>query len=296
MKNSSMIQRVQAFRRIGAICLSVLSLQGSLMAGQAGAAANAPAQGRQTHEEAELAKQLANPIATLISVPFQLNYDRGFFGTSGNDSNKWTLNIQPVIPFSLNEDWNVISRTILPVIRTDNYPLGSGIDGGVGDIVQSVFFSPKAPSDSGWIWGAGPVFLFPSGTEQSAKKWGAGPTAVALKQQGPWTYGILANHIWSYAGSDERVDRINQSFVQPFLTYTTPSALSATFMTESTYDWTAEGGERWSVPLYLTVSQVGKIGKQLVSYGGGVKYYAKSPDNGPKGWGVRLVFTLMFPK
>ena len=244
----------------------------------------------------EMAKKLANPIAALISLPMQFNYDRGFAGTSGNDSNKWTLNVQPVVPFSIGEDWNLISRTIVPIIRTDNLPLGSGIDGGVGDIVQSLFFSPKAPTESGWTWGAGPVFLISSGSDMSAEKWGAGPTAVALKQDGSLTYGMLANHLWSTGGSDKVVKRINQSFVQPFVTYTTPSALSATLTTETTYNWEASGGNAWTVPIYLMITQVGKIGDQLISYGGGVKYYADSPDNGPKGWGVRFVFTMMFPK
>ena len=239
-----------------------------------------------------LAKQLANPIAALISVPMQLNYDRGFFDTSGSDSNKWTLNVQPVVPFSLSDDWNLISRTIIPLIRTDNLPLGSGINGGVGDIAQSVFFSPKAPTESGWVWGAGPVFLVPTGSDVSADTWGMGPTAVALKQDGPFTYGALVNHLWSTGGDAD----ISQSFVQPFFTYTTPNAVSTTLMTETTYNWEAEDGNEWTVPIYLMVTKVGKIGKQMVSYGGGVKYYAKSPDGGPQGWGGRLVFTLLFPK
>ncbi len=239
-----------------------------------------------------LAKKLANPIAALISMPFQFNYDRGYLNTSGNDSNKWTLNIQPVIPFSLNDDWNLISRTIVPVIRTDNLPIGNGIDGGVGDIVQSLFFSPKAPTDSGWIWGAGPVFLIPTNSDVSADTWGAGATAVALKQDGPYTYGVLANHLWDVGGDRD----ISQTFVQPFFTYTTPEALSTTLMTETTYNWNAASGNKWTVPIFLLVTQVGKIGNQMISYGGGVKYYAESPGGGPQGWGIRLVFTMLFPK
>lgn len=282
-----------------------LILTVSSLVGQSVMAAVIPASGTEEVKEAiavehvkkgksheELAKQLANPIAALISLPMQLNYDRGFANTSGNDSNRWTLNVQPVVPVSLNDDWNMISRTIVPLIRTDNMPLDSGINGGVGDIVQSLFFSPQAPTDSGWIWGVGPVFLIPSGSDVSADTWGAGPTAVALKQDGPLTYGVLANHIWSTGGDFD----ISNTFVQPFFTYTTPGAMSATLMTETTYSWEASDGNEWTVPLFLMVTQVGKIGDQLISYGAGVKHYAQSPDGGPEGWGARFVFTMMFPK
>ena len=240
----------------------------------------------------ELAKKLANPIAALISVPFQLNYASNIGADDGGD--RWILNFQPVVPFSLNEQWNIISRTIVPLVsQKDIFPV-SGSQTGLGDIVQSLWFSPKQPTASGWIWGAGPVFLFPSGTDDllSTEKWGAGPTAVALKQSGPWTYGGLTNHIWSYAGEDGRAD-VNATFLQPFLTYTTKTAISITAMTESTYDWDAD---QWSVPLYLMATKVTKLGGQMVSVGGGLSYWAEGPDSGPEGLGGRLVFTLMFPK
>ena len=240
----------------------------------------------------ELAKKLANPIAALISVPFQLNYDTDI--GPEDDGDRWILNFQPVVPISLSEDWNVISRTIVPLVAQDDIFPGAGRQSGLGDIVQSLWLSPEQPTASGWIWGVGPVFLFPSGSDDllTTDKWGAGPTAVALKQLGPWTFGGLTNHIWSYAGEDDRSD-INATFIQPFVTYTTKTAVSVTAMTESTYDWDAE---QWSVPLFLMVTKVAKIGSQMVSFGGGVRYWAESPDSGAEGWGGRLVFTLMFPK
>jgi len=239
----------------------------------------------------ELAKKLANPVAALISVPFQLNYDQDIGPARGGD--RWQLNIQPVIPIELNADWNIISRTILPVIsQSDIYP-GAGSQSGIGDIVQSVFFSPKEPTAGGWILGAGPVFLLPTGSEDllSAKKWGAGPTGVALKQEGPWTYGLLANHIWSFAGSGKQ--DVNATFLQPFVSYTTPTAWSFALNTESTYDWERE---QWSVPLNFVVTKVTKIGDQLISVGGGVRYWADGPDSGPHGVAFRAVVTLLFPK
>lgn len=240
----------------------------------------------------ELAKQLANPIASLISVPLKLNYDSDI-GPSDN-GNRYVLNIQPVIPISLNDDWNIISRTILPVVSQDDIFLGAGSQSGLGDVVQSVFFSPKQPTESGWIWGAGPVFLLPTATDDllGADQWGLGPTAVALKQNGPWTYGALANHIWSVAGDDDRQD-ISTTFLQPFMSYTTKGAMTFSLNTESSYDWKSE---QWAVPLNAMVTKVMKLGNQLVSVGGGVCYWAESTDAGPEGLGVRLQFTLLFLK
>jgi hypothetical protein len=171
----------------------------------------------------ELAKKLANPVASLISVPFQLNYDSGI-GPNDN-GHRYVLNIQPVIPISMNDDWNIISRTILPVVMQEDIFPGAGNQSGLGDVVQSVFFSPKQPTENGWIWGAGPVLLFPTATDDllGADKWGLGPSAVVLKQNGPWTYGGLINHIWSVTGDSDRQD-ISATFLQPFLSYTTKDA------------------------------------------------------------------------
>ena len=160
--------------------------------------------------------------------------------------------------------------------------------------MQSVFLSPKAPTAGGWIWGAGPVLLLPTGSDDllSAKKWGLGPTAVLLKQDHGWTYGALANHIWSVAGDSARSD-ISATFLQPFVAYTTPTAWTYTVDTESTYDWKSK---QWSVPFNLLVSKVTKIDSQLISVGGGVRYWVDGPDSGAHGWGLRLVVTLLFPK
>jgi hypothetical protein len=240
----------------------------------------------------DLAKKLANPVASLISVPFQLNYDQDI--GPEDDGDRWVLNVQPVVPITINEDWNLISRTILPLVsQSDLYP-GAGSQSGIGDIVQSVFFSPKEPTAGGWIWGAGPVLLLPTGSDDllTTDQWAAGPTAVLLKQQGPWTYGALANHLWSFAGSDDRAD-VDATFLQPFVSYTTPTAWSVALNTESTYDWE---GEQWSVPVNCVVTKVTKVGGQLISVGGGLRYWADSPDNGPEGVGFRVVVTLLFPK
>ncbi len=173
-----------------------------------------------------LAKDLANPIAALISVPFEGNYDTNI---GANDSgSRYTVNIQPVFPISLNDDWNIISRTILPVISQNDIievaGQGSGSQSGFGNTLQSLFFSPKLTVD-GWTWGAGPVFQIPTATDDllGGDQWGAGATAIVLRQfGGGWTSGMLANHVWSFA--DDKDARLSNTYMQPFLSWTTPDA------------------------------------------------------------------------
>ncbi|MYM64790.1 transporter [Pseudomaricurvus sp. HS19] len=240
----------------------------------------------------DIAKQLANPVAALISVPFQNNFDFG--GGVDDDGFRYTLNVQPVIPFDLSEDWNLISRTILPLVYQDDFVNDGGMSQtGTGDTVQSFFFSPKAPTSSGMIWGVGPAFLLPTGSNDSlsAEKWGAGATAVALMQAGPWTYGALANHIRDVAGEDNRAD-VRSTFLQPFLVYGAGGGWTYALNTESTYDHEAD---QWTVPINFQVNKVTTIGSQMVQLGGGLRYYAEAPSNAPD-WGLRFNVILLFPR
>ena len=235
-----------------------------------------------------LAKKLSNPIAALITAPFQNNF---LYGVGPGNGFRETTNFQPVIPFSLNEDWNVISRTILPVTYQDGVFPGTGHQFGLGDTVQSFFFSPK--STEPFIWGFGPVFLLPTATDEllGAEQWGTGPTCVILKQFGPWTCGMLSNHIWSFAGDDGR-GAVNTTLLQPFLSYTTKSATTFYINTESTYDWYAR---QWTVPINSGVSQLLKFGDQPVSIGLSGTWYAERPDTAPE-WGIRFTVSFLFPR
>ena len=240
---------------------------------------------------ADLAQQLANPLASLISVPLQNNLDFG--GGPGDDGVRYLLNIQPVVPITLNADWNLISRTIVPIVhQSDLSPLG-GSQTGLGDTVQSLFFSPKAPSSSGIVWGAGPVLLVPTATDRAlgSGKFGMGPTAVVLRIDGPLTYGLLVNHIWSVAGKSSRSD-VSATFIQPFFSYTSPKATTFSLNTETVRDWV---NDVTLVPINVAVAQLVTIGRQPVSLGGGVRVYAESPAGGPD-WGLRFSITFLFPK
>jgi hypothetical protein len=238
-----------------------------------------------------LAKALSNPVADLVSVPLQLNWDTGL-GTAG-DGDRWLLNVQPVVPISIGEDWNVISRTILPVISQKDVVPGTS-DSGIGDVLQSLFFSPKKPTSRGWIWGVGPAFLLPTASDGAlgTEQWAIGPTAVVLRQTADgWTYGALVNYLASVAGDDDRAD-VHSLFLQPFLAKGLGKGRTATVNFESTYDFEAH---EWNAPLNLTYSQVVKIGGQMVSFAGGARCYADAPAGGPD-WGLRFVVTLLYPK
>ncbi len=239
-------------------------------------------------QEAELAKKLQNPIAALISVPIQNNWD---FGIGPADAMRYTANIQPVTPFSISQDWNLIVRTILPVIYAESPVVGGRDAWGLGDTVQSFFLSPKEPV-GGWILGAGPVALWPTETDSAlgAGKWGAGPTVVALRQTHGFTYGFLANQIWSYAGWGDQ--NVNATFLQPFFSYTTKTVTTFAVNTESTYDWQAR---QWTVPVNFMVQQLLKIGKMPIAFQVGYRYYAEKPSGGPD-WGLRFTVTFLFPK
>jgi hypothetical protein len=241
-------------------------------------------------DAAELAKKLSNPVAALISVPFQNNFDFG--GGPNDDGFRYTLNFQPVAPFTLNEKWNLITRTIVPFIHQEDM-IGNSSQTGLGDITQSFFFSPKEAGTGGWIWGVGPAFLYPSATDDllGTEKFGLGPTAVFLKQEHGWTYGALVNHIWSVAGNDSRAD-VSSTFLQPFVSFTTKKQTTFTLNTESTYDWE---NSQWTVPVNAQVAQLLKIGKLPVQFQVGARYFAEGPSGSPE-WGVRFAVVLLFPK
>lgn len=241
------------------------------------------------HAQDDIQQKLSNPVASLTLLPIQVNYDARI--GPDRDGHRVTTNIQPVTPFKLDSEWSLVVRTILPVIGQNDIFPGAGEQFGLGDALQSFFLVPQTVN--GFTWGAGPAVLWRTGTETllTSGKWGAGPTIVALQQTGPWTVGVLSNHIWSFAGDEDRT-RVSSTFLQPFVAYAASGGWTYTLNSESTYDWV---GQQWSVPLNFMITKLTKIGNQPISIQGGLRYWAETPDSGPNGLGGRVALTFIFP-
>ena len=256
----------------------------------ASAAAPPPAAAEGT-DNAELAKKLSNPIADLVSLPFQFNWENGI---GPLDLTRYILNIQPVMPFSLNPKTNMIVRVIAPIVSQPAPLVPGGVAAsGVSDVLASFFFSP---TKSAVVWGIGPVVSVPSTTVPTlgTEKWSAGPTAVVLKQEGGLTYGALVNQVWSFAGNASRED-VSQLFLQPFVAYTTKDAWTYTIQSESTGNWEIDGDGRWNVPLNVLVAKLSTFGTFPASYLLGGGYFVVHPDNGAT-WKIRAAITILMPR
>jgi len=238
----------------------------------------------------ELAKETQNPVADLISLPFQNNINTGI---GPDDETQNILNIQPVWPITLNEDWNIITRTILPVISQPDILTNEGRVNGLGDTTFTAFLSP---SDSGRLtWGAGPVFLLPTATDDTlgADKWGAGASVVVLTMPGKWVIGSLFSNVWSVGGSGNQ--DINLFTWQYFINYNLANAWYLTSAPIMTANWEADSSNRWTIPVGGGIGKIVRLGKLPVNMQASAYKNIKSPELGAD-WQIRLQVQLLFPK
>ncbi len=234
----------------------------------------------------EMADKLNNPVANMISVPFQNNVDYGIGPYHGS---KYTMNFQPVVPISLNPKWNLITRYIIPIVDQHDITGEGESQFGLSDATLSAFFSP-VESKNGWIWGAGPAFLVPIGTSDflSTRKWGIGPTVLVLRQSNGLTYGLLANQLWSFAGDKSRTD-VNQMFLQPFFAKSWKSGGGVGGNMEITFNWKANTTTAF---FNTVINGITKLGKQAVQLAVGPRI----PLGGSTAFGFRGVIVFVFPK
>jgi hypothetical protein len=257
----------------------------------AGAGPRARAQQKQDEEDsATLAKKLSNPISDLVSVPFQFNWQQK---VGPLELSQFVLNVQPVVPFHLNRDWNLILRVIVPFVGQPPFFPGDLGEFGVGDMTTSFFFSPV--SKGGFMVGFGPAFVTTQSTQPTitSGKYSVGPTAVALDQTGPWTIGVLWNQVWSFAG-DPRRRSVSQMFLQPFLAYQATKTITLTAESEATADWNATT-DNWTTPILFLIAKLSKFGVFPASYQMGGSFYPWHPANGPQ-WAIRGQIVILLPE
>jgi hypothetical protein len=241
----------------------------------------------------ELAKLAQNPVGNLISVPFQNNTNLNYGPQKGTQN---ILNIQPVIPIDVNKDWNIITRTIVPVVWQPALTPDESSTTGIGPAQFSAFLSPADPK-GGVIWGAGAIAQIPttSASALGSYRWGLGPTFVILHldKGDPWVYGVLLNNVWSVGNGAG--GSYNNFLMQPFLNY---NFEGGTYLTSSpilTANWKADGGNQWTVPLGGGIGHIFHFGKLPVNTQISGYYNIVKPDFGPN-WQIRAQVQFMFPK
>jgi len=241
--------------------------------------------------DADLAKAAQNPVGDLISLPFQNNTS---FGLGEFDRTLNVLNIQPVFPFQASENWNIITRTIVPIISQPHFASATESTSGLGDINFTAFISPKSPGKI--IWGVGPAILLPTATDDliGSGKWSIGPSIVALSISGPWVVGVLVNNVWSVAGADDRAD-VNQMLLHYFINYNMANGWYFTSAPIITANWEADPDYRWIVPFGGGVGKIVRLGKLPINMQVQTFYNVERPEGGAD-YSVRFQIQLMFPK
>ena len=273
------------------LAASLLSVGTAARAQSATPAPSANA-GSVPEDASEVAKKLQNPIGDLINVPFQSNTN---FNTGPHRGTQEILNIEPVIPIHINQDWNVITRTILPVIWQPSFQPAQTVPFGTGPITFSAFLAPSKLVD-GWLWGVGPVVQVPVASNGSlgSNVWGAGPTGVVVFMKGPWVGGVLTNNVWSLGGSPGRGGtRYNNFLLQPFLTYNFPGGWFVGSSPIVTANWLVSGDKAWTLPLGAQFGRVIRIGGRPINLLLGAYYNALRPQFGPT-WQIRSQIAFVF--
>ena len=270
------------------VCIVLaLMLSAFLVAPARAQPAPTPAQSPTTAmTDQELAISVHNPFQDFVKIPIQST--TGF--QLGRDHKVGdSVNIEPLVPFSLNSDWDLIARPSLTVAYAPTPHEQSGLT----DLQTSFFLTPA--KETSWIWGAGPIFQFPtaSSSELGTGRWSTGPTGAVVYTNGPWFGGILAYHLMSFAGNRAR-GSVNQTYIEPQISYNLESGWYADIDPQITYDWTADTVNAWLIPMGADVGKAFNIGSQSLSLQAGAYDLLKRPDGAPQ-WIMRVSVTFLFP-
>jgi hypothetical protein len=239
------------------------------------------------NRQEELARASQNPVASLISLPFQNNTN---FEFGPEEKTQNVLNVQPVIPFEVSENWNLITRTIVPIVSQPGLEPGQDRENGLGNVLFTSFLSPKHSGD--WIWGAGPAVQLPTSSDDqiAADEWAAGPSFVLLTMPGRWVVGALASNIWDISGDDD----IDFFTLQPFVNYNFEGGWYVTSSPVITANWEAD--DEWTVPVGGGFGRVFRIGEQPTNAQFQAFYNVEKPDDIGPDWSIRMQLQFLFPK
>jgi hypothetical protein len=246
-------------------------------------------------ETKALAKKSQNPVAKMISVPFEYNFN-GEFGP--NNGKQHVLNIKPVMPVAIGENWNLIHRAIIPLVSQPGIPGGPNRQNGLGDTTYQGFLSPSNPGKV--IWGVGPSVQIPTHTDEvlGNENWAAGPVAVVLSMPGRWVIGGLVSQIWDFAGSsnDGSDADISLLVAQPFANYNFDGGWYLNTSPVITANWEADkSSDEWTIPVGGGVGRVFHWGKQAINARMAYYYNVEKPEFGAQ-WDFQLTATFLFPK
>jgi hypothetical protein len=239
-------------------------------------------------DDLSLARKLRNPVTSLVNVPLVENLDFG--GGPNANGTRNTLNIEPIIPYEIDEKWKMVSRTTFPIIDQQNVVPNTTQDG-LGDTIERLLLSPSKANAMGFNWGLGSAFLLPTATNSHLgwDRWGTGPAMALNWHRETWTASVLAYQMFSVAGGG--IHAIDTVTIQPSVSYIFPTDTTLTLSSDSVYDLRSA---QYTCPLNVTVYQLVKFGDQPVSLGAGVRYYVARPDGAPQ-WGLRCSMTFLFP-
>jgi hypothetical protein len=242
-------------------------------------------------ESSEMAKQAQNPIARLISIPIENDFNPQ---TGVDKENSYVMQFKPVVPFRLSRDWNLITRTIIPIIQVPDLSPHLKGQTGLGDVSVSLFLSPNR--EGAMVWGVGPIASFPTATEDilGTKKLSVGPTVVVLRSQGHWLYGTLINNVFSVGGPSARAD-VNAFLAQPFANYNLRHGWYLTTSPIITANWETTRNQRWTVPAGGGAGKIVRLGKQPINVYAQVFGNAVYPD-GTTNWSARFQAQFLFPR
>jgi hypothetical protein len=245
----------------------------------------------------EIAKKLVNPLAYMISVPFEYNYDQKL-GPEENGTSQF-VKIQPIIPRHINESWDLISRPILPVMWDHNVDPGENVTG-IGTLQYESFFVPAGDKEIGVLWGLGPYLAFPTATNEvlGSNQYQAGLSGVLEDVTGPWTIGLLAFQAWAYAASGDWDNQPHDDvlYMQPYIAYVSKSAWTYKINSETYYYWNSSANDQWAVPFNAEILKLYKFGEYALNFGLGARYWATDTTGQAQGWGARATLTFAFPE